>query len=78
MTEEMQTEGTKTERKTELTYEEMMMELKQIAKQLDNPNTSVEEAVVLHKRGMELIQICEEILQKAELTITEVTREPSE
>jgi Exonuclease VII small subunit len=64
--------------KTELTYEEMMTELKQIAKQLDNPNTSVEEAVVLHKRGMELIKICEEILQKAELTITEVTREQSE
>lgn len=64
--------------KTELSYEEMIIELKQIAKQLDNPNTSVEEAVVLHKRGMELIKICEEILEKAELTITEVTREPSE
>ncbi|HJJ48344.1 MAG TPA: exodeoxyribonuclease VII small subunit [Methanocorpusculum sp.] len=64
--------------KQELTYEEMINELKQIAKQLDNSNTSVEEAVVLHKRGMELIKICEEILQKAELTITEVTRGQSE
>lgn len=62
----------------ELSYEEMITELKMIAKQLDNPATSVEDAVKLHQRGMELVKLCEDFLRKAELTITEVKVEPSE
>ena len=54
------------------TYESMITELRAIAKQLDDPETSIEEAVKLHQRGLILIQRCEEFLQKAELTITEV------
>ncbi|MDO5845248.1 MAG: exodeoxyribonuclease VII small subunit [Methanocorpusculum sp.] len=62
----------------ELSYEEMIAELKEIAKQLDDPNTLVEDAVKLHKRGMELIAKCEDFLQKAELTITELKIQQSE
>lgn len=62
----------------ELSYEEMITELKMIAKQLDNPTTSVEETVKLYQRGMELVKQCEEFLRKAELTISEVKVEPSE
>ena len=62
---------TETEEK-ELSYEEMITELKEIAKKLDNPDTNVEDAVKLHKRGMELIAKCEEFLSNAELTITEL------
>ena len=54
------------------TYESMITELRTIAKQLDDPETSIEEAVKLHQRGLVLIQRCEEFLQKAELTITEI------
>lgn len=54
------------------TYESMIAELREIAKKLDNPETSIEEAVKLHQRGVFLIQNCEEFLHKAELTITEV------
>ena len=61
-----------TEKETEPTYEEMIAELREIAKQLDDPNTAIEEAVKLHQRGMALIQKCESFLQKAELTITVV------
>ncbi|MDU9376028.1 Exodeoxyribonuclease 7 small subunit [Methanocorpusculaceae archaeon Sp1] len=57
------------------TYESMIAELKAIAKQLDNPETSIEDAVSLHQRGLALIQKCEEFLQKAELSITEVQPE---
>lgn len=64
--------------KEDLSYEEMIAELKEIAKQLDDPNTLVEDAVKLHKRGMELIAKCEDFLQKAELTITELQIQPSE
>jgi len=53
-------------------YEEMMNELKEIARKLDDAETTVEEAVILHARGMELIKKCEEFLDKAELTINEV------
>ncbi|MDO5846430.1 MAG: exodeoxyribonuclease VII small subunit [Methanocorpusculum sp.] len=59
-------------------YEEMIAELRDIAKRLDDPQTSVEDAVSLHKRGMELIAKCEAFLAKAELTITEVRAAPSE
>ena len=64
--------------KEDLSYEEMIAELKEIAKQLDDPNTLVEDAVKLHKRGMELIAKCEDFLQKAELTIIELQIQPSE
>jgi len=53
-------------------YEDMLAELKEIAHKLDEPETTIEEAVSLHKRGLELIKLCEEILEKAELTITEI------
>ena len=53
-------------------YEEMITELRDIARKLDDANTSVEDAVKLHARGMELIAKCEAFLAKAELTITEV------
>ncbi len=56
----------------EPTYEEMITELREVARKLDNPTTSVEDAVKLHARGMELIKNCEAFLEKAELTITEV------
>lgn len=54
------------------TYESMITEIRTIAKQLDDPETSIEDAVKLHQRGLVLIQLCEEFLQRAELTITEV------
>jgi exodeoxyribonuclease VII small subunit len=57
------------------TYESMITEVKTIAKQLDNPETPIEEVVRLHQRGLALIRSCEEFLQKAELTITEIQPE---
>ena len=56
-------------------YESMIAELKATAKQLDDPETPIEEAVRLHQRGLALIRSCEEFLQTAELTITEVQPE---
>ena len=53
-------------------YEEMITELRDIARKLDDANTSVEDAVKLHARGMALIAKCEAFPAKAELTITEV------
>ncbi|HJJ35919.1 MAG TPA: exodeoxyribonuclease VII small subunit [Methanocorpusculum sp.] len=70
---------TSTEHTEELNYEEMVAELRDIAKRLDDSATSVEDAVRLHARGMDLIARCEAFLEKAELTITEVSvQNPSE
>ena len=66
------------ENEQELTYEEMIAELRDIAKKLDDPSTPVEDAVRLHTRGMELVARCEEFLAKAELTITEVSAKLTE
>ena len=57
----------------ELNYEDMIAELREIARKLDDPSTPVEDAVKLHSRGIELVGKCEQFLTKAELTITEVT-----
>ncbi|HJJ89065.1 MAG TPA: exodeoxyribonuclease VII small subunit [Methanocorpusculum sp.] len=64
-----------TEKPNTQTYESMITKLKEIAKQLDDPDTPIEEAVRLHQEGLALIRNCEEFLQKAELTITEVQPE---
>jgi len=63
--------------KEELNYEEMVAELREIAKKLDDPATSVEDAVKLHARGMDLVARCDAFLEKAELTISEVSVEES-
>lgn len=65
-------ENTQEIESTKPDYESMVTELREIARKLDDPNTSVEDAVNLHSRGMELIAKCEAFLAKAELTITEV------
>ena len=66
------TELEETRENSELNYEEMITDLKDIAKKLDDPATSVAEAVKLHERGMELVACCEAFLEKAEYTLTEV------
>jgi len=53
----------------------MIADLKVIEKQLDNPETPIEEVVRLYQQGRALIRKCEEFLQKAELTITEIQPE---
>ncbi len=71
-------EDTESEREPELNYEERITELREIAKKLDDSTTSVEDAVKLHARGMDLVARCEAFLAKAELTITEVSQENPE
>jgi exodeoxyribonuclease VII small subunit len=57
------------------TYEQMMAELREIVRKIDDPVTSLDESIALYDQGMALIKACEEILNKAELKITEITRE---
>jgi exodeoxyribonuclease VII small subunit len=57
------------------TYEEMTGELREIVRKIDDPATSLDESITLYEQGMELIKACEDVLNKAELKIIELTRE---
>jgi exodeoxyribonuclease VII small subunit len=57
------------------TYEQMMTELRDIVRKIDDPATSLDESITLYDQGMVLIKACEDILNTAELKITELTRE---
>lgn len=57
------------------TYEQMMMELRDIVRKIDDPATNLDESIALYDQGMNLIKACEQILNTAELKITELTQE---
>jgi exodeoxyribonuclease VII small subunit len=53
----------------------MMMELRDIVRKIDDPATNLDESIALYDQGMNLIKACEQILNTAELKITELTQE---
>jgi exodeoxyribonuclease VII small subunit len=57
------------------TYEQMMVELREIVRKIDDSSTSLDESIALYEQGILLIQACEQILTTAELKITELTQE---
>lgn len=57
------------------TYEQMIGELREIVRKIDDNATSLDESLALYERGMQLIRACEEILATAELKVTELGRE---
>ena len=57
------------------TYEEMIRELRELVRKIDDNSTSLDESIALYERGMRLIKACEEILANAELKISSLTQE---
>jgi len=53
----------------------MIDELRDIVRKIDDNNTSLDESIALYEQGIHLINACEEILNGAELKITELIRE---
>ena len=51
------------------TYEENLNELKEIIRALESGSAPLEEMLSLYERGMELIKMCEKMLESAELKI---------
>ena len=51
------------------TYEENLKELKEIIRTLESGTVAQEEMLVNYERGMELIRVCEKMLESAELKI---------
>ena len=52
-----------------LTYEENLKELKEIIRTLESGAVPLEEMLTHYERGMDLIKICEKMLESAELKI---------
>ena len=53
-------------------FEEALTQLESIVQQLEQQDVSLEDSVNLYQKGMELSQICTEILDQAELKIHQV------
>ena len=54
-------------------FEEMLAELKEVVKKMEDPDTGLDESITLYERGAALIRECERKLAEAELKVTEVT-----
>ncbi|WP_165394796.1 exodeoxyribonuclease VII small subunit [Methanofollis fontis] len=57
------------------TYEELVAELREIVRKVEDDSTGLEESIALFRKGEELIRECERLLNDAELKITEIAGE---
>ncbi|RIN43561.1 exodeoxyribonuclease VII small subunit [Staphylococcus simulans] len=58
----------------EQSFENMMEDLENIVKKLDNETVSLEEALDLYQRGMKLSASCDETLKNAEKKVNELMK----
>lgn len=56
-------------------YEEMITELKEIVRKIEDSGTSLEEMITLYEQGTLLVHQCEERLAEVEVKITELGKE---
>ena len=56
-------------------FEELITELKEIVKKIEDGETSLDESIALYERGAVLITQCEKVLGDAELKISQLGRE---
>lgn len=59
----------------ERTYEELITELREVVRKIEDPDTTLDESMKLYERGALLIRQCEEVLARAEMKITELGRD---
>jgi exodeoxyribonuclease VII small subunit len=55
--------------KEQINYAETLAKLEDILARLQDGETSLDEAIVLHEKGKELVKTLEEYLKNAEITI---------
>jgi exodeoxyribonuclease VII small subunit len=56
-------------------YEDLMNELREIVKKIEDTETSLDESIALYERGAVLVKQCEELLSSLELKITSLGRD---
>jgi len=57
------------------TFEELMKELEEVVKSLENKDISLDEAVKKYKLGLELTKTCHDMLKNAEEVIVKEVKE---
>lgn len=57
------------------TYEELVSELKEIIRKIEDNDTGLDESIALYERGAVIIRQCEELLASAELRISMLGRD---
>jgi exodeoxyribonuclease VII small subunit len=57
------------------TYEELVTELRDVVRQLEDDRTGLDECIQLYERGAILVRLCEELLTTAEMKICELGRD---
>jgi exodeoxyribonuclease VII small subunit len=57
------------------TYEELVSELKEIVRKIEENETGLDESIALYERGAVILKKCEELLSSAELKITMLGRD---
>ncbi|NTW93015.1 MAG: exodeoxyribonuclease VII small subunit [Methanoregulaceae archaeon] len=56
-------------------YEELIGELKEIVRKIEDNETGLDESIALYERGAVIIRQCEELLASAELKISMLGRD---
>ena len=60
------------------TFEEAIVKLESVTKQLEDPSTSLDNAISAFEEGIALIRFCKDTLSKAEAKISVLTAEDIE
>ena len=60
------------------TFEQAIAKLESVSKQLEDPSTSLDNAILAFEEGVSLIRFCKDTLSKAEARISVLTDEDDE
>ena len=65
---------------TELTFEQALARLEEIARSLENGQTKLEDSLALYEEGIRLVRLCNERLDNAEqkIKLLSLTPDPQE
>ena len=58
------------------TYEELVTELKDVVRKIEDGETGLNESIRLYEKGATLVTECEEVLAAAEMKITRISGDP--
>lgn len=64
-----------TPQETELSFEDALQQVRELVSELENDDLTLEESMASYQKGTKLIDLCREIIAKAELRVTELARE---
>jgi exodeoxyribonuclease VII small subunit len=56
-------------------YEELLAELKEVVRKIEDGETDLDESISLYERGAVLVKQCEELLAGAEMKVTQLSRD---